>query len=207
MQLNTIELRVLGALLEKCLATPNAYPLTLNSLTLACNQSTSREPVTDYSDALVEETLTELREKRLVVQHLGARAAKFSQTLSLMADISQQQLALLAVLMLRGAQTPGDLRQRTERMADFADLAAVQAALDGLATRQPPLVAPLAKRAGEKELRYTQLFNSDAATAAIAPGQADAAPLKTPTQVRLDALEAELAALRAEFALFRKQFD
>ena len=152
MQLNPIELRVLGALLEKCLATPNLYPLTLNSLTLACNQSTSREPVTDYNEELVLETLNELREKRLVIQHLGARANKYSQTLSLMADISPQQLAVLAVLMLRGPLTAGDLRQRTERMADFVDLPAVQAAMDGLATRQPPLAAPMAKRADRKSV-------------------------------------------------------
>jgi uncharacterized protein len=207
MKLDQIELRVLGSLLEKCLATPDQYPLSLNSLTLACNQKTSREPVTEYSESMVEQALEELREKKLVVQHVGGRAKKYAQSLSLMADITPQQLAVLAVLMLRGPQTVGELRQRCERMADFADLAQVQAALDALAARQPALTAPLSKRPGEKEVRYTQLYNTEFAGSPTTATMVESEMPKSATQQRLDALEAELADLKAQFAAFRKQFE
>ncbi|MCX8116263.1 MAG: DUF480 domain-containing protein, partial [Burkholderiaceae bacterium] len=105
------------------------------ALVAACNQKTSREPVTDYPEASIRDALEQLRDKRLVIEHLGARAHKYQQTISLMADMSRPMCALLAVLMLRGAQTAGDLRQRCERMAEFADLAAVQQNLDALAAR------------------------------------------------------------------------
>jgi uncharacterized protein len=202
--LNAIEQRVLGALLEKSLATPNLYPLTLNSLTLACNQQTSREPVTNYDEALVEATLEELREKRMVVKHLGARADKFSQTLSLMADVSREELALLAVLMLRGAQTVGDLRQRAERMAEFADLSAAQTALSSLCNRNPAMARMLERRAGEKEARYVHALGE---VHVPLVSEAEHAPAQTPTQARLDAIEAELVALKLEFAAFKKQFE
>jgi uncharacterized protein len=207
MKLDPIELRVLGSLLEKCLATPDQYPLTLNSLVLACNQKTSREPVTDYDEATVQQALDELREKKLVVQHVGGRAPKFAQSLSLMADITPQQLAVLAVLMLRGPQTVGELRQRCERMAEFSDLTQVQAALDALAARQPALAAPLPKRPGEKEARYTQLYNTEFAPSAPTSTNVESDMPKSTTQQRLDALETELAELKAQFAAFRKQFE
>jgi uncharacterized protein YceH (UPF0502 family) len=207
MKLDAIELRVLGSLLEKCLATPDQYPLTLNSLVLACNQKTSREPVTDYPEATVQQALDELREKKLVVQHVGGRAPKFAQSLSLMADITPQQLAVLAVLMLRGPQTVGELRQRCERMAQFDDLAQVQAALDALTARHPALAAPLPKRPGEKEVRYTQLYNTEFVPAQTSAVIVESEMPKSATQQRLDALEAELADLKAEFAAFRKQFE
>ncbi|MFM2397923.1 MAG: hypothetical protein RL341_80 [Pseudomonadota bacterium] len=207
MKLDPIELRVLGSLLEKSLATPDQYPLSLNSLTLACNQKTSREPVTDYPESAIEQALEELREKKLVVQHVGGRAKKYAQSLSLMADITPQQLAVLAVLMLRGPQTPGELRQRAERMAPFAELADAQTALDALAARKPPLAAPLPKRPGEKEVRYTQLYNTEFAGAQPVAAAAESEMPKSATQQRLDALEAELADLKAEFAAFRKQFE
>jgi uncharacterized protein YceH (UPF0502 family) len=206
MKLDAIELRVLGSLLEKCLATPDQYPLTLNTLVLACNQKTSREPVTDYDEATVQQALDELREKKLVVQHIGGRATKFAQSLSLMADITQQQLAVLAVLMLRGPQTVGELRQRSDRMAEFADLAQVQSALDALATRQTALAAPLPKRPGEKEVRYTQLYNTEFVPSST-PAALESEMPKSATQQRLEALEAELADLKAQFAAFRKQFE
>jgi uncharacterized protein len=207
MKLDQIELRVLGSLLEKCLATPDQYPLSLNSLTLACNQKTSREPVTEYSESMVEQALEELREKKLVVQHVGGRAKKYAQSLSLMADVTPQQLAVLAVLMLRGPQTVGELRQRCERMADFADLAQVQAALDALAARQPALAAPLSKRPGEKEVRYTQLYNAEFAGSPTTATTVESEMPKSATHQRLDTLEAELADLKAQFAAFRKQFE
>jgi uncharacterized protein len=206
MKLDTIELRVLGSLLEKCLATPDQYPLTLNSLVLACNQKTSREPVTDYLEATVQQALDELREKKLVVQHVGGRAPKFAQSLSLMADTTPQQLAVLAVLMLRGPQTVGELRQRCDRMAPFTDLAQVQSALDALTTRQPALAAALPKRPGEKEVRYTQLYNTEFVPTQPTTAVESDMP-KSATQQRLDALEAELADLKAQFAAFRKQFE
>jgi uncharacterized protein YceH (UPF0502 family) len=207
--LDPIEVRVLGALIEKSLLTPDVYPLSLNALVAACNQKTSREPVTDYPEATVRDALEQLRDKRLVVEHLGARAHKYQQTISLMSDMTPAHCALLAVLMLRGPQTAGDLRQRCERMAEFADLAAVQQGLEALAARQPPLVAALPRRPGEKEQRWLHLLGADRPEAHENHGDSamESEVPKTDTRRRLEALEAELAQLKAEFAAFRKQFE
>src|SRR4051812_5128577 len=148
-----VELRVLGSLVEKQRTTPDVYPLTLNALRLACNQSTNRDPVVDYDEATVRSALDRLgrrRWTRLTSGH-GSRAPKFRHLLDEALGIDRAQMALLAVLMLRGPQTPGELKQRSERLQHFDDMAALQDTLDGLIGRE--LVARLERRPGQKEER------------------------------------------------------
>jgi uncharacterized protein YceH (UPF0502 family) len=166
-----VEIRVLGCLIEKQRTTPDAYPLSLNALRLACNQSTNRDPVVHYDEAQIRDALQHLYRRgwtRLASGH-GSRAAKYRHLLDEALGLARDEIALLAVLMLRGTQTPGELKQRAERLHGFADLAAVQATLDRLIARG--LVARLARRPGQKEERYAQLLggaDDDAASAAIA---------------------------------------
>jgi uncharacterized protein YceH (UPF0502 family) len=156
------ETRVLGCLVEKQLTTPQQYPLTLNALTLACNQSSNRDPVVEYPERTVEEAMTSAKTKglaRFVHPSHGRSAIRYAHMLGEVFGIDTRQLALVAVLMLRGPQTPGELRARTERMAPFDDLADLERELEGLSRREEPLVAALARRPGQKEIRYCQLLS------------------------------------------------
>jgi uncharacterized protein YceH (UPF0502 family) len=171
MDLSPVEIRVLGSLLEKQRTTPDAYPLTLNGLRLACNQSTNREPVLELDEDEIRAALDRLRRRgftRLASGH-GSRAPKFRQLVDEALGLGRDELALLTVLMLRGPQTPGELKQRTERLHDFADLGAVGATLESLIERE--LVARLGRRPGQKEERYAQLLGEEpeGATAAAPP--------------------------------------
>jgi uncharacterized protein YceH (UPF0502 family) len=214
------EIRVLGSLIEKQRTTPDAYPLSLNSLRLACNQATSRDPVVDYDEATVRDALHRLGRRRFtrLASGAGSRAAKFRHLLDEALGLASGEMALLAVLMLRGPQTPGELRQRTERMHRFADQDDLQAALDRLVDRT--LVARQPRRPGQKEERFAHRLGEDAldAPAAAAPAAAapDApaaeerhvtvavtAPAPPPDAGRLERLEAEVAELRAEVAALR----
>jgi uncharacterized protein YceH (UPF0502 family) len=214
------EIRVLGSLIEKQRTTPDAYPLSLNSLRLACNQATSRDPVVDYDEATVRDALHRLGRRRFtrLASGAGSRAAKFRHLLDEALGLASGEMALLAVLMLRGPQTPGELRQRTERMHRFADQDDLQAALDRLVDRT--LVARQPRRPGQKEERFAHRLGEDAldAPAAAAPAAAapDApaaeerhvtvavtAPAQPPDAGRLERLEAEVAELRAEVAALR----
>jgi uncharacterized protein YceH (UPF0502 family) len=171
-----VEIRVLGCLIEKQRTTPDAYPLSLNALRLACNQSTNRDPVVHYDESQIRDALQHLYRRgwtRLASGH-GSRASKYRHLLDEALGLARDEIALLAVLMLRGAQTPGELRQRTERLHGFADLAAVQATLDRLIARG--LVARLARRPGQKEERYAQLLGGSDDEAVAGPVAA-AAPL------------------------------
>ncbi|MGA9875286.1 MAG: YceH family protein [Solirubrobacteraceae bacterium] len=160
MDLSPAEIRVLGCLLEKQRTTPDHYPLSLNSLRLACNQSTNREPVVDYDEAIVRDTLHRL-ERRGFTRLAGAsRAAKYRHLLSQALPMSDAEQAIVCVLMLRGPQTPGELKQRGERIHAFADLEEVHATLADLIGRD--LVARLERRPGQKEERYSQLLGEDA---------------------------------------------
>ena len=154
-------MRVLGCLIEKQHTTPDAYPLSLNALRLACNQSTNREPVVDYDEHDVREALGRLERRGFVrlASGAGSRAAKYRHLLAEALPTDGGEQALMCVLMLRGAQTPGELKQRTERMHRFADLASVQAGLEALVERG--LVERLERRPGQKEERYRQLLESD----------------------------------------------
>ena len=155
---DAVEIRVVGCLIEKQRTTPDAYPLSLNALRLACNQSTNRDPVVDYDEATVSEALRRLalRGWTRLASGAGSRARKYRHLLPEAIGVDEEEISLLAVLMLRGAQTPGELKQRAERLHGFADLAAVEGALERLIGRG--FVARLERRPGQKEERYAQLL-------------------------------------------------
>ena len=214
MDLTSAEIRVLGCLLEKERTTPDAYPLTLNALRGACNQSTNRDPVVSYDDDVIRDALARLSRRRWARLAGAARAAKYRHLLDEALPMSEPECAVLTVLMLRGPQTPGELKQRTERMRPFADLAGVHAALDALAGRE--LVVQLSRRPGQKEERYAHTLGDDAEERAEPP----APPAPTPVVAsapqppppatappvddeRLARLEREVAALRAELDALR----
>ena len=202
MNFETAEVRILGCLLEKERLTPENYPLSLHGLTTACNQTTNREPVVDYSEKLVEETLGSMREKKVatVVFGGGSRVAKYRHNLPDLYTLSEEELALLTVLLLRGPQTLGELRTRSERMHPWDGLPAVETVLAGLSAGDEPLVRLLPIRSGQKEQRYIQLLG--------ATEEADAGAIPASgTPTRMDRIEAELARLREEFETFKKQFE
>ena len=218
--LTAAEIRVLGCLLEKQRTTPEAYPLSLNALRLACNQSTNRDPVVDYDEATIRDALHRLSRRRWarLASGPGSRAPKYRHLLDDALGLPQDELAVLTVLMLRGPQTPGELKQRTERLHPIADLGAVHAALERLIDRE--LAVRLERRPGQKEERYMHLLGEDAveggattaAATATAPapvpvGSTDGAPSAAEADPRVDRLEAELAALRGEVGELRSALD
>jgi hypothetical protein len=202
------EARVLGCLIEKQRTTPDAYPLSLNALRLACNQSTNRDPVVAYDEDTVRDALHRLgrrRYTRLASGH-SSRAAKYRHLLDEALTLDAAEQAVLAVLMLRGPQTPGELKQRTERMQPFADLAALHDLLTGLIDRD--FVAQLVRRPGQKEERYRHRLSEDV-EAAEEPAPAVAAVVPPPPRrdERLDRLEAEVAELREQLTALRSELD
>jgi uncharacterized protein YceH (UPF0502 family) len=208
--LDAAQVRVLGCLIEKQHTTPDAYPLTLNSLRLACNQSTNRDPVVDYDEATVREAAQRLGQRGLarLASYHGSRAHKYRHLVDEALGLAPDERALLCVLMLRGPQTSGELKQRTERMHSFADLASVEDALERLTERE--LGRWLERRPGQKEARYMHLMEEDAA--AEAPAEQGHAP--EPAAMRSDgvadeiaALRWELDALRADVAALREQLS
>ena len=209
MDLDPVELRVLGCLVEKQRTTPDQYPLSLNALRLACNQTTNRDPIVHYDETTIREALHRLSQRRFsrLASGHSSRAYKFRHLLDEALALEPGPLAVLAVLMLRGAQTPGELKQRTDRMEGFPDLAAVQAVLDDLIERE--YVARIERRPGQKEERYRHRLSDEAAdgpppepAATSAPMAPPPAPAPADTE-RLDRLEAELAELREEVARLR----
>ncbi|HEX7609075.1 MAG TPA: YceH family protein [Solirubrobacteraceae bacterium] len=212
--LSAAETRVLGCLLEKQRTTPDAYPLSLNALRLACNQSTNRDPVVDYDDAVIRDALHRLERRGFtrLASGAGSRAAKYRHLLADVLPLDDGEQAVVCVLMLRGPQTPGELKQRTERMHAFPDLAAVTGTLEALIARG--LALRLERRPGQKEERYRQLLqaqdgeeNGSGPTQPPDRPQSPGAPTPTPLPVshrdgdlraRVERLEAEVAALRAE---------
>ncbi|HWH12968.1 MAG TPA: YceH family protein [Solirubrobacteraceae bacterium] len=174
MDLDPAEIRVLGCLLEKQRTTPDAYPLSLNALRLACNQATNRDPVVEYDDATVRAALHRLGRRRWtrLASGAGSRAAKYRHLLDDALPLDPGEHAVMCVLMLRGPQTPGELKQRSERMHPFADLAALRATLERLIDRR--LVRRLDRRPGHKEERYLQLLGDpDAAQPTVLPPETD----------------------------------
>lgn len=212
MEPDAVEIRVVGCLLEKQRTTPDAYPLSLNALRLACNQATNRDPVVDYDEATVVEALrrTALRGWTRLASGAGSRARKYRHLLDEALDADAAELALLAVLMLRGAQTPGELKQRADRQHAFAELAAVHATLEKLVERG--YVERLPRRPGQKEERYAQLLGgADEGPSTIEPGVAADSPagVASPSgpsaeEDRLERLERELGDLREQVRLLRK---
>jgi uncharacterized protein YceH (UPF0502 family) len=205
MDADPVELRVLGCLIEKQRTTPDVYPLSLNSLRLACNQSTNRDPVVDYDEATIRASLERLARRgwTRLASGPGSRTAKYRHLLDEALGVTPSELSVLAVLMLRGPQTPGELKSRTERLYPLPSLDEVEAVLGRLIERE--LATRLARRPGQKEERYAQLLGGEveeAATAAVAP-PAHAFPALTPSdelealRARVDRLEDEVASLRA----------
>ncbi|HEY6009114.1 MAG TPA: YceH family protein [Geobacteraceae bacterium] len=204
--LNDTQVRVLGCLIEKELTTPEYYPLSLNALTNACNQKSNRDPVMSLDEAEVVRALDGLRFKQLaLVSAEGGRVPKYRHALMEKLRLEPAELAVLAELLLRGPQTVGELRTRGERMHAFVDLAAVEAVLEELMERTPPLIAKLPRQPGRKESRFAQLFGGEPELAAEEAGAPpEAARLRVVAEnERLAALEAEVAGLRTEVAELR----
>jgi uncharacterized protein YceH (UPF0502 family) len=209
------EVRVLGALLEKQRTTPDAYPLSLNALRAATNQSTNRDPVVDYDEATIRDALHRLSRRRYtrLASGPGSRAAKYRHLVDEALGLGPAELSVLAVLMLRGPQTPGELRARTERLYAFADADALHRVVDTLIERD--LVARLERRPGQKEERYMHLLSDEveqapaqaaAPVAAAPPVAAPIAPAPPPVDDdRLARLEREVAELRAEMQTLRRE--
>ncbi len=209
MEPDAVEIRVLGCLVEKQHTTPDVYPLSLNSLRLACNQATNREPVVEYDEATVVEALRRLalRGWTRLASGAGSRARKYRHLLGDAFGIEDAEISLLAVLMLRGPQTPGELKQRGQRLHDFAGLVAVQETLDALVERG--LIARHERRPGQKEDRYEQLLGGGFAPPS-SPGPAEDETTEgpqggepVPAEDRLTRLEREVAELRSELAALR----
>jgi uncharacterized protein len=209
--LNPVEVRVLGSLVEKEITTPDYYPLTLNALTNACNQSSNRDPVVSFAEQAVVRGLDSLREKKMAFMFQGAdsRVSKYGHRLVECLDLSRPETAVLCVLMLRGPQTVGEIRGRTGRMHEFQSLDETEATLDALIGRATgPLVVRLARQTGLKEQRYAHLLAGEVSLPA-----ADSAPSVEPAVVavrfeneRLAKLEADAAGLRAEVAELKREF-
>ena len=213
--LDAAEIRVLGVLIEKAFITPDAYPLSINAITTGCNQLTAREPVMNLSEAEVQAAVDSLIARRLVSKRdqASARVAKYEHLVRLRHSLPPAEQAVLAILLLRGAQTAGELRQRCERLHRFDDVAAVDAVLEHLAEKYPPLVTALPRAPGTKETRHVHLLGGDAAVQEMAEAQA-AGAAGSGGRGRIGELEdevrrlrEELDALREAFAAFRRQFD
>jgi uncharacterized protein YceH (UPF0502 family) len=199
---DAVELRALGCLIEKQRTTPEAYPLSLNALRLACNQSTNRDPVVDYDDPTIRTALDRLARRgwARLASGPGSRAVKFRHLFDEALRLSNEELALLCVLMLRGPQTPGELKQRTLRLHSFAGLDEIEQVLDGLGERE--LVARLPRRPGQKEQRFRHLLGDEPAE----PGPERAVhetDRLAEVERALNELKVEVAALRAELASLR----
>ncbi len=207
--LDTNEVRVLGCLVEKDLATPEYYPLTLNALTNACNQKSNREPVMSLDETDVVRALDSLRKKQLAHQSAeGVRAAKYCHNLEGQLQLEPEELAVFAELLLRGPQTVGELRNRAERMASMGDLQAVEELLENLMAREQPLVTRLPRQPGRKEHRFTHLLSgSPEIDETFQPPEEAARRQVAAEHERISQLEDEVAALRAELVELRGQLQ
>jgi uncharacterized protein YceH (UPF0502 family) len=210
--LDPVAIRVIGSLIEKELSTPDHYPLSLNALTAACNQSSNRDPVMSLDEGRVSQAIDTLRRRGLVrsMQAIGSRVPKYSHLLTEAGELQRPELAVLCVLALRGPQTQAEVRTRAARLMPGDDTSGLDAALEALAARETPVVVRLERRPGQKEARYAQLLGGPVSSA---PDEVPAVPAVASPD-RLGALEQqvqlmqkELADLRSELAAFRKQFE
>ena len=202
--MHPVEVRVLGALLEKDLTTPEYYPLTLNALQNACNQKSSRDPIVHYDEHTVREALELLKNKALALRITGAghRVEKFAHRLGEKLNLGRRELAILCVMMLRGPQTVGEIRGRTERMHDFADMEEVERVLESLASRPEALVARAPRG------RWVHLFSGEPDLSSDVQDAAPAAGIGSNNlESRVAALETEVAELKARLAAFERQFQ
>lgn len=207
--LTAAQARVLGALVEKEITTPDYYPLSLNALVNACNQRSNREPVMDMSEEEVRQALEGLQEQRLAgpARDADSRVAKFEHWLGEAFNFSRAETALLCVLLLRGPQTPGELRGRTERMHRFEEIGDVVGGLQKLMEREPALVAALPRQPGTKESRYAHLLSGEVAAAPVA-SPAPSSSLSTEAQEeRIAQLEATVAELRQELTALQQKIE
>jgi uncharacterized protein len=203
--LTETEARIIGALVEKQLTTPEYYPLTLNALVAACNQKTNREPVVNYDEQTVSAALDDLRDKNLVYVFYGStsRVPKYKHIFGDYYELEPSEIAVLSVLMLRGAQTLGELHQRTHRLYEFKGLGDVNETLESLIKRDTPLVVRLAPQPGQKEARYAHLLSGEV-TSYQAPERIHR---NAANDERVEKLEQELENLRSDFANFRQEFE
>ena len=216
--LSDVEVRVLGALVEKQVTTPEYYPLTLNALMLACNQKNNRHPVTSYDEATVGQAVETLREKNLAYVFYGStsRVPKYKHVLPEVMHLNQPELAVISVLMLRGPQTLGELRDRGARFYEFSGLEEVEATLNALASRDSePLVVRLPRQPGQKEARFGHLLSGEINIDDVVPvetsrrsrpGGADSERIEK-LEAEVEALKSEVAQLHDEFRQFRTQFE
>lgn len=220
MILTAIETRVLGSLIEKDITTPDYYPLSLNALVNACNQKNNRDPVMTLDESAVRDALATLQEKRLAGPASGAdsRVTKFEHRLQEVFNFDRREIAVVCVLLLRGPQTPGELRSRTDRMYHFEALEDVVATLDRLALREPSLARVLPRQPGTKESRYSHLFSGEPPASAEdvyvarAPSPATAGEISLSDRVRtledeVSRLRQDLSEVQQQLATFRKQFE
>jgi len=205
--LDSAELRVLGALMEKSKTTPDYYPMTINALTAACNQKTSRKPVVQYDEETVIATLNSLKKRGLIATATGggSRTVKYKHNFAIVFPVDQSETALLCLLLLRGAQTPGELNTNSGRLYEFDSLEEVQAVLEKLSGYQSPFVQQLPRRAGQKEMRYTHLLGGPPDLTQDdqpeeMPGRSD-----TGLEARLSKVEQELAEMKTAFDKLMKE--
>jgi uncharacterized protein len=212
--LTDVEVRVLGSLIEKEMTTPDYYPLSLNALTNACNQSSNRDPVVEYDENTVAGAIESLRRRSLVraIQQSGSRVTKYRHLVNETLGLIARQTAVLGVLTLRGPQTLAELRTRATRLVSMESLEDVETVLDQLTARQPtPLVTQLSRRAGQKEARYAQLLAGEVTVDDVEPApptRAEAgADRITAIEETVAELRKEVADLRGQLEAFRKQFE
>jgi uncharacterized protein YceH (UPF0502 family) len=202
--LTPIQIRVLGCLIEKKQTTPEQYPLTLNALRNACNQKTARQPVTAYTEGEVGHTVRELESLDLVREAWGARVAKYEHQAGKVLGLQSKGLALLCPLMLRGPQTPGELKNNAHRLFEFDDLDDVQYTLQRLADQEPPLVMALPRQPGQKEVRFAQLLGGEPD---LAQYEKQSAPASTAAQSATGNLAERVAALETEVETLRLEIE
>ncbi len=214
--LNEIEVRVLGSLVEKQLTTPEYYPLTMNALTAACNQKSNREPVMSLGETEIQSAIDRLRDLNLVYLFYGSgsRTVKYKHMIPSVYELDPAGTAVMTVLMLRGPQTIGEIRDRTGRLFDFRDLNEVQTALDDLTKRDEPLILRLERQPGQKEARYAHLLSGEIDLSKLAVPAERTGGSASASSERIEKLEGEverlsteLAEFKAQFEEFKKQFD
>jgi uncharacterized protein YceH (UPF0502 family) len=207
--LTEAEARVLGSLIEKQLTTPEYYPLTLNALTAACNQKSNRDPVVSYDETTITGAVDSLRDKNLVYLFYGSnsRAVKYKHMVPSVYELDDAGVAIIAVLLLRGPQTLGELRERTGRLHEFSGIGEVQETLDGMARRDDPVVVKLERQPGQKEARYAHLLSGEVDQAAISPSRETSTSTAAGKNDRIENLEAEVERLKTEFSSLRDTFE
>ena len=217
--LDDTEVRVLGSLIEKQVTTPEYYPLTLNALMLACNQKNNRYPITSFDEATVAAALENLREKNFVYVHYGStsRVPKYKHVVTDVLHLSQPELAAICVLMLRGAQTTGELAGRGYRLYEFSGLEEVESTMNSLISREPePLVVRLPRQPGQKEVRFAHLLSGKVSIEHVAESEQAAKSASSSRgggertlklEQEVQALRAEVMALQQQFEEFKKQFE